>query len=150
MSHSKIKPQQATVAFRTYVIAVLIIAVGAYGLYRLMARSGAEVPSGDTRALAQCLTDSGAKMYGTFWCPHCQKQKEAFGDAFGLVNYVECTLNGQQDVLNPVCADAGVSSFPTWVFGDGTRQSGELSFSVLAERSGCAWRTDSQQTAANP
>ena len=31
------------------------------------------------RALAEHLTNSGAKMYGAFWCPHCQQQKAIFG-----------------------------------------------------------------------
>ena len=40
---------------------------------------------------AQCLTDNGATMYGSATCPHCQKQKAAFGDSFQKITYVECT-----------------------------------------------------------
>ena len=30
-------------------------------------------------ALTQHLKQVGAKMYGAFWCPHCQEQKQLFG-----------------------------------------------------------------------
>jgi len=32
------------------------------------------VDTGDAAAelaLAECLTESGAKFYGAYWCPHC-------------------------------------------------------------------------------
>ena len=29
-------------------------------------------------SFAQCLTDDGVKMYGAWWCPHCQSQKKLF------------------------------------------------------------------------
>jgi len=32
----------------------------------------------DYSEFAKCLTQKGAKMYGTFWCPHCQNQKKEF------------------------------------------------------------------------
>ena len=30
-------------------------------------------------AFAKCLASKQAKMYGLYWCPHCQEQKEKFG-----------------------------------------------------------------------
>src|ERR1700756_4791741 len=43
---------------------------------------------------ARCISAKGAKMYGAFWCPHCEEQKEQFGSSFQYVNYVECGVKG--------------------------------------------------------
>ena len=92
---------------------------------------------GDLDAFASCLSDKGAKFYGTFWCPHCQSQKELFGSSQHLMPYVECsTPDGRQQTQ--VCKDAGIEAYPTWVFPDGAREMGELSLQNLAERTGCA------------
>src|SRR5690242_11019622 len=36
-------------------------------------------PVVDIRAFAQALSASGTKMYGAFWCSHCNNQKALFG-----------------------------------------------------------------------
>lgn len=94
--------------------------------------------SGDKKdALAKCLTEKGAKMYGAYWCPHCQSQKKDFGDSFQYVDYVECAANGPN--ANPAaCKDAGIQGFPTWIIG-GVQYSGEQSLSTLAKVAGCAY-----------
>ena len=87
-------------------------------------------------ALAQCITDSGAKFYGAFWCSHCQAQKRAFGKSADLLPYVECSTpdtQGQQDI----CKEANVTSYPTWIFANGERVTGEVPLATLAERTGC-------------
>ena len=85
---------------------------------------------------AQCLSDAGVKFYGTFWCPHCVAQKKIFNNS-KMLPYVECsTPNGQAQTK--VCADAGITSYPTWVFSDGSRLDGEQTFATLAEKTGCA------------
>jgi hypothetical protein len=85
---------------------------------------------------AQCLTDSGAKMYGAYWCPHCANQKETFGNSFKHVDYIECDPRGND--ANPVaCESAGIQGYPTWIFADGERASGSLTLRELAFRSGC-------------
>lgn len=84
----------------------------------------------------KCLTDSGAVMFGAYWCPHCQEQKREFGGAWSNINYVECSLpggNGQTEV----CIQAKIESYPTWEFKDGSRLTGKQSFGQLAARSGC-------------
>ena len=86
-------------------------------------------------AFAQCLGDAGAKFYGTFWCSHCKSQKELFKNSKTLP-YVECsTPNGQSQTK--VCADVGVTSYPTWILADGTRLEGEQTFETLAEKTNC-------------
>ncbi len=46
-------------------------------------------------ALAKKLKEAGAKMYGAFWCSHCNAQKEYFGqEAMTNFPYVECYPEG--------------------------------------------------------
>ncbi len=85
---------------------------------------------------AQCLTDTGVKMYGAWWCPHCESQKELFGSAFDRLTYIECSTAAR--TMNQTCKDAGIEGYPTWEFSDGSRASGEQSFASLSEASGCA------------
>lgn len=84
---------------------------------------------------AQCLTTSGVTMYGAWWCPHCENQKELFGSAFDSMNYVECSTAAR--TMNQTCKDAGIEGYPTWEFGDGSRLSGEQTMRTLADKSGC-------------
>lgn len=93
-------------------------------------------PDATLASLAQCLTEKGAKFYGAFWCPHCKNQKEMFGESASLLPYVECSTpdgNGQLDV----CKDNKITSYPTWEFSDGSRESGEVSLEKLSEKTGC-------------
>ncbi|MFH1047301.1 MAG: hypothetical protein V1738_03275 [Patescibacteria group bacterium] len=143
MTNSKRKPNQG-IMYRTYVIAILIVITAVYGTYRLTA-GGESIEKATTNQvdqLADCLTASGAKLYGTFWCPHCTEQKKAFGDSFGRISYIECTVDGQKNVMSQECKDAGVTGFPTWIFGDGTRVSGKQSFADLAAHGSCDWKSD--------
>lgn len=104
-------------------------------LFSINKNDGAAAPEA-LADLATCLTESGAKFYGAFWCPHCQDQKRDFGSAVKDVPYVECSTpdgSGQTEE----CAAAGITGYPTWVFADGVRLSGYLSLNTLAERTGC-------------
>ena len=91
---------------------------------------------GQYDAFAQCIKDSGAKFYGTFWCSHCQNQKEAFGKSAKYLPYIECSTRDGQGQLQ-VCTDANIEGYPTWEFPDSTRLSGEIPFEILAEKPGC-------------
>ena len=71
------------------------------------------------RALADHLRESGVKFYGASWCPHCQQQKDLFGVAARRLPYIECSLDGRQGgAQNPLCAEAKIETYPTWVFKD--------------------------------
>ena len=93
--------------------------------------------SGQYDDFAKCLTESDVKMYGAFWCSHCQNQKKLFGSSWQYVNYVECSLPGGQGQTE-FCSNQGIEGYPTWEFKDGSRLGGEVSFNVLSEKSGCA------------
>jgi hypothetical protein len=87
--------------------------------------------------LAQCLTSKGTKMYGAYWCTHCKEQKEMFGKSWEFIDYVECSTPDGQGQLD-VCKAANITSYPTWVFADGTRHSGPVTAEQLAEKAGCS------------
>lgn len=88
--------------------------------------------------LAQCLTDKGVKFYGAYWCPHCAEQKRILGTSMKNITYVECGLPNNQQGQTQACDAAKIESYPTWVFADGTRLTGEQQPSALAEKSGCS------------
>jgi DNA-directed RNA polymerase subunit RPC12/RpoP len=113
-----------------FVVIVLVI-VGSVYAWNLNAQR-----PGKYDDFAQCLTDSGAKEYGAYWCGNCQTQKAMFGKSFENVSYIECSLpnNGGQ---NQICKDAGIEAYPTWEFGDGERITGVISLERLAVITGC-------------
>jgi hypothetical protein len=88
-------------------------------------------------AFAQCLAAKHAKMYGLYWCPHCQDQKEKFGASFRYVPYVECAIKGSRE-LAPECKAAGVKLFPSWQFGMDPPKEGILSLQALSDKTGCS------------
>jgi hypothetical protein len=92
--------------------------------------------STELQSFAKCISDSGATMFGAYWCPHCQNQKKEFGGAWDQINYVECSLPGGQ-AQTEICVQAKIESYPTWEFSDGSRTTGEMSFGQLAAKTGC-------------
>lgn len=83
-----------------------------------------------------CLKDKGVIFYGAFWCPHCQNQKKLFGSAASGLPYIECSTPDGQSQLQ-VCKDQKIENYPTWVFADGSRLTGEVPLKNLSEKSGC-------------
>jgi len=111
-------------------IIVVIIGIFSYAMYQ------DSIP-GKYDDFTKCLKDKGAIFYGAFWCPHCQKQKSLFGKSKKYLPYVECsTADGRGQV--PQCNDKNITSYPTWIFGDSSQETGELSLETLAEKTGCA------------
>lgn len=88
-----------------------------------------------TRALAIHLAQSGAKMYGAYWCPHCQEQKRFFGESASRLPYVECSPNGQNAAQAAECQSMGVQSYPTW-FINGKKIEEVMTLQQLADASG--------------
>jgi len=125
-----------TIAFTTLILAGVFIITGC---------TNSTVPSGMYDAFAQCLTDKGIKMYGASWCSHCKEQKDAFGDSFSKVTYVECASPDNPNVISQACKDAGIEGYPTWGFQDGSRLTGLQDFQTLADKSGCALPTNAAQ-----
>ena len=86
-------------------------------------------------ALAEHLTKIGAKMYGAYWCGHCQDQKKLFGqEAVSQLNYIECDPKGNNPQPN-LCVATGIKVFPTWEI-NGKLPEGVVSLENLAKLSG--------------
>ena len=90
----------------------------------------------DPGELAECVADSGAIFYGAHWCPYCSRQRASFGGFAHLLNYVECSEPGERK-QTAECRKAGVRSYPTWEFSDGSRRRGLLTLEKLAAVTGC-------------
>ncbi len=88
-------------------------------------------PEKNLTAFTQCLADKKVTMYGAEWCPHCQNQKMLFGDAWKLIPYVECPQDPQR------CLAEKIEGYPTWIFTDTTRLTGEQPLLSLAQQSNC-------------
>lgn len=114
-------------------IAVLLIFV-AFVVWLI--RTPARVKPSVYDSFATCIKDSGAIFYGAFWCPHCHNQKALFGTAERFLPYVECS-NPDGKSQNETCNDAGVESYPTWVFPNGEKLTGEISLETLAAKTSC-------------
>jgi glutaredoxin len=85
---------------------------------------------GEYDELAKCMTESGAKMYGTEWCGHCKNQKELFGNSFENIDYIDC------DKQRGLCTAAGIEGYPTWVI-NGEKHSGTQNLYELAKLTSC-------------
>ena len=124
-------------SFRTSTAAIVIIGIiviaGFVWLYTN--DSGTAVP-GKLDSFAKCLKDKGAIFYGAFWCPHCQKQKAMFGNSSTYLSYVECSTSDAKDQL-PVCNEKKIENYPTWIFADGSKLTGEVPLATLAEKTAC-------------
>lgn len=82
-------------------------------------------------ALAEHLTESGAKMYGAYWCPHCHDQKQLFGEeASKKMPYVECAADGKAS-QTALCTAENITGYPTWKV-NGEILSGAQSLETLA------------------
>jgi hypothetical protein len=112
----------------TYGVVVLLLAAAYY--------AGWHYKNHKYDAFAQCLASHQAKMYGLYWCPHCQEQKQLFGASFHYVPYVECAIKGSSEMA-PACKIAGVKLFPSWQFGVAPPKEGVLSLEALSDKTGC-------------
>jgi hypothetical protein len=118
---------------RIAIYAVLIVA--AFGLAYYLSNRAQHKHD----AFARCLSDRGVKMYGAYWCPHCQEQKEKFGASFEYVPYFECGIKGDLHGQSQVCKYENVKHYPTWQFPPtGERVERVFTLQELSDRTGCA------------
>ena len=126
------QPKKSVLALAVRKFATIVLVVGAFvGVWSLGKLHGRR----KIDRFAQCLSDKGTVMYGLFWCPHCEEQKEAFGSSFRNIHYVECGTPDHHE--QPQCSAEGVKDFPTWRFADGDRIIGGVPLQQLAAKSGC-------------
>jgi len=87
------------------------------------------------RAVAIHLATIGAKMYGAYWCPHCQDQKRLFGASASRLPYIECSSGGPGSPQTAACRDAQIKTYPTWVI-NGIKTEEVMTVQQLATASG--------------
>jgi len=75
-------------------------------------------------------------MYGASWCPVCRTQRREFRGYANRLKYVDCSIPGSKKT-RAKCKALGIHSFPTWVFGNGTKVEGHLSMTSIASHTGC-------------
>jgi len=122
------KKQQKKIMIWGIIIVILSIAIYSIVSYN-------QKP-GKLDSFAKCLKEKKATFYGTFWCPYCNDQKKMFGKSAKYLPYVECsTANGNNQL--PVCSNQNIEGYPTWIFADGSRQSGKIGLKELAEKTNC-------------
>jgi len=114
------------------IMVVALVVVGSIAYFLWSQDNG----PGKLDQFAQCLSSSGVKFYGAFWCSHCQNQKALFGNSKKYLPYIECSTPDSNGQLQ-VCKDEQITTYPTWRFPDGTSQEGELTLQQLAEKSFC-------------
>lgn len=129
MENAKIKMKSRNTAV---VIGIAVVVV-VFGAFWLLSSTGVSKASPAVVALAQCLAEKKVTMYGAEWCPHCQREKARFGDAFTYVPYVECPENPNE------CVAKGINGYPTWVLPSGEKLEGEQGLEKLARESGCPY-----------
>ncbi|MEK6916638.1 MAG: hypothetical protein AABW92_02740 [Nanoarchaeota archaeon] len=115
----------------------LTIALAIFLVFLIACTSRPSYPQEKVDEFAQCLTDDGTVMYGTFWCPHCAKVKKNFGTSFKNINYVECDPRGDNE-QSELCLEKGIEKYATFEFSDGSRLIGEPTFKELSEKTGCS------------
>ena len=121
-------------SFAAAAVAVLAVHLVFYSGATVVA-SGNEDPW--MKGLATHLDEAGVKMYGAFWCPACESQKELFGASAHRIPYVECSPAGRNGPTSSKCQAAGIRSYPTWII-KGQRHTGVLTPASLADRAAFA------------
>jgi uncharacterized membrane protein len=131
------------------IITLIVMGIGSFGLFAISNPQFAqaqktteseeftvETSSGESEiALAKHLNQVGAKFYGAFWCPHCQNQKQMFGnEAMEFVPYVECSPPDRRG-RTAACEAAGIQSYPTWII-NGQTYNGVQALEKLAQVTG--------------
>ncbi|KAK4410447.1 Thiol-disulfide oxidoreductase LTO1 [Sesamum angolense] len=118
-----------------------------YAVHDLVLKEIASKSSPSAISLAKHLRAIGAKLYGAFWCSHCQDQKEIsavvpfphylWARSSKLLDYVECFPDGvsKGTKMAQACVDVNLEGFPTWII-NGQVLSGEKQLSELAALSG--------------
>ena len=116
--------------FIIFIVSIIII-IGGIGAYFALKPQA----PGKLDGFAQAIKASGAEFYGAFWCPHCQEQKKEFGSAAKSLPYIECS--NPDNTQTQVCVDKKIEGYPTWIFKDGSRVSGKMELTALADKTQC-------------
>jgi hypothetical protein len=101
-----------------------------------LATSGVSGEKQNLDRFAKCLASKKLLMYGSFFCSHCDDQKQMFGTSFQYIPYVECSIPGSRE-LTVSCKFAQIQHTPTWILGNGERLIGVQQLQTLSTKAGC-------------
>lgn len=107
------------------------ISVSSGSLLSNTAIASLEVAAADLVAFAQALTNAGARLFGAGWSADTTAQKELFEDGAQFLTFVESTNPNRTP--NQVAVNNNITTYPTWIFQDGSRLTGVQSLQALAE-----------------
>ncbi|RMH32587.1 MAG: Vitamin K epoxide reductase [Nitrospirae bacterium] len=133
------QPPQWLTAVKEGALVAVVLVIGLHLHYSGVFSPAAGPEDPQLAALAEHLTESGAKFYGASWCPRCQEQKDLFGASASRLPYIECSSGGRGSPLTPACAKMNIRSFPTWII-NGKRYTGLKTPEELAALSGFRWQ----------
>lgn len=108
-----------------WIAIIVIIVLSAYFVKRGMDKPG------QYDSFAKCLTEKGARMYGTEWCSHCQNQKSLFGKSFEYVSFTDCNLD------TAACSEKNITGYPAWII-NGDQYQGQQTLQKLGYLTDCA------------
>tara|TARA_Y100000310_G_scaffold343159_1_gene449494 strand:+ start:7607 stop:7975 length:369 start_codon:yes stop_codon:yes gene_type:complete len=103
--------------------------------------SGSSTSPGLYDGFAQCLSDTGVKIYGSFLCSVCKSQRDLFGSSFEKLGEIECHPQGENPQTE-LCLERDIAKTPTWILEKDNvevkRLEGFQSLETLSEFSGCS------------
>jgi len=88
-----------------------------------------------SRDLAGCLRGQDCILYISKTCPHCELQKELFGESISLIEVVDCSEEGE------LCKERGILKVPSFTCGNKTHF-GSKTIEGLELMSGCYFSVD--------
>jgi len=88
----------------------------------------------DMESFVQCISDSGAKFYGTPSCTWCNQEKELLQNS-PAIPFIDCQANAD------ACEAARVTAYPTWILGDSVA-TGYQTIDQLSALTGCQYGTE--------
>ena len=121
------------------IIGVGVIAVVIIAFFLLFQKDGSTLKNSEITPyykFAQCITDSGAKLYCADWAVQCREQKKVFGENAKFLTYIECSPPDSRE-RNARCKKDNIENYPTWEFADGKRIEDLLSFDELEKETDC-------------
>lgn len=100
-------------SFWSVAAVVVVIAVG----IGLVLRGNKATEPSEHDQFAQCLYESGMRMYGSVTCSFCARQRELFGSSFKYIHEIECDPRNENNEAQR-CIAKNISHTPTWILED--------------------------------
>ncbi|MBU0460756.1 MAG: vitamin K epoxide reductase family protein [Nanoarchaeota archaeon] len=133
-AEKKVKFKKLLKIAKPWIIFIVIINLVPLVLFNLPSEKA------DYSEFAKCITANDVKMYGSFTCGVCAKERALFGESFQYIVEVECHPRGKNPQTK-LCLQKDITKTPTWILEkEGVeikREVGYLDIKDLAEFSGC-------------